>query len=237
VRSLDGLPLGYADLVQNATGDRVTAKLNFHFKDGSLREETTVYTERQFLRLVSNHVVMKGPAFQMAMESTIDAQTGQVRVRYTDNDGHEKVIEKRMDMPDDLANGLLMVLLKNIAPEAPKTTVSILAFTPDPRMVKLEFTRGADDVFYVSGSKRTALRYVVKVNVPGVVGVVASVPGKTPSDSQVWILGGEAPTFVKAETGAFSGGTGGSIWRLELASPTWPQTGKAPQARRPKARK
>ena len=65
------------------------------------------------------------------------------------------------------------------------------------------------------------MHYVVKVHVPGVTGAIASLLGKIPSDSHVWILGGEAPAFVKSESPLFPGG---SMWRIELVSPIWPST-------------
>ena len=62
-------------------------------------------------------MVEKGPAFKMQMESTIDAGSGQVKIRYTDEDGKEKVIEERLELPADLANGLILSLVKNISPK------------------------------------------------------------------------------------------------------------------------
>ena len=123
--------------------------------------------ERKGLRLLSNHMVQKGPAFKMQMESTIDAVSGQVKVRYTDEDSKEKVIEERLELPADLANGLILALLKNISPKAPKTTVSMLAITPEPRLVELELTPAGEEPFSTAGSGRKAMHYVVKVHMPG----------------------------------------------------------------------
>jgi len=39
--------------------------------------------------------------------------------------------------------------------------------------------------------------------------------GKQPADTHVWVLGGEAPAFVKAEGPLY---VGGPIWRIQLAS-------------------
>ncbi len=50
-------------------------------------------------------------------------------------------------------------------------------------------------------------------------GLVAPLIGKQPPDTQVWILGGEAPAFVKMEGPLYSGGP---IWRIELVSPVGP---------------
>ena len=59
------------------------------------------------------------------------------------------------------------------------------------------------------------MHYVVKVEIGGVTGFLARLMGKQPADTHVWVLGGEAPAFVKAE-GPFY--TGGPIWRIQLAS-------------------
>ncbi len=68
-------------------------------------------------------------------------------------------------------------------------------------------------------SSRLSWHYVVKVELGGIAGVVALVVGKQPPDSHVWILGGEAPAFVRSEAPLYSGGP---VWRIELASPVWP---------------
>jgi hypothetical protein len=41
-------------------------------------------------------------------------------------------------LPPDIANGLLFTLVKHIQPNVPHTTVSMVATTPKPRVVKLE---------------------------------------------------------------------------------------------------
>ena len=64
------------------------------------------------------------------------------------------------------------------------------------------------------------MHYVVKVEVGGLTGVFASLLGKQPPDTHVWILEGEAPAFVRSE-GALA--LGGAIWRIELVSPVWPR--------------
>lgn len=50
-------------------------------------------------------------------------------------------------------------------------------------------------------------------------------PWTEPSDIHVWILGGEAPAFVKEEGQFYEGGP---IWRVELTSPTFPAAQTAP---------
>jgi hypothetical protein len=95
---------------------------------------------------------------------------------------------------------------------------------PKPRLVKIVVNAQGTEPFSLGGFSREATHYVAKVEIGGVAGVVAPVVGKQPPDSQIWILGGEAPVFLKSETQFYAGGP---IWRMELAAPDWPQTSAA----------
>jgi len=220
LRTLEGDTLADGDLIQVAHGDRVTNHLVFSFRDGSVRDETAIFSQRGNFRLLNYHLVQKGPAFQRPMEVLVDNATGQVRVRYTDEDAKEKVISDRLELPPDVANGMIFTLLKNVRPDGPPTAVSMVAATPKPRLVKLVVTPRGEEPFSIGGSRRKAIHYVIKVEIGGVAGVVAPLLGKQPPDIHVWILGGEAPAFVKSEGPLY---LGGPIWRIELTSPVWPQ--------------
>ena len=219
--ALDGNPIAEGDLTQVVHGDRVTSQLVFRFKDGSRQEETTVFSQRGNFRLISYHLVQKGPAFKNATEVAVTASTGQVTVRYTDDDGKEKVENAHLKLPPDLANGLVPTLLKNLPSGATQAQFSMLVAAPKPRVVKLMITAEGTEPFSLVGSGREAIHYVVKVDIGGIAGVVAPILGKQPPDSGIWILGGEAPAFVKSETLSYMGGP---MWRVELVSPVWPRT-------------
>ncbi len=227
LRTLEGAHLADGDLVETTArtsgGNRVTARLTLRFADGSIHEETTVYVQGKTFHLVSDHVVQKGPAFKTQIESNV-SESGRITVRYSDEDGKEKRIEEHLDLPPDVANGMTLALLKNISPGTPKTTVPMVAITPKPRLVELEIAPGGEEPFTTGASARKAVHYVLKVHVPGLAGAVASVLGKIPADSHVWVLTGEAPAFVKAELALFPGGP---TWRLELLSPVWPSESTA----------
>ncbi|MGB7555483.1 MAG: hypothetical protein WBM04_14015, partial [Candidatus Korobacteraceae bacterium] len=186
-------------------------------------EETTVYAQRHTFRLVSDHLVQKGPSFKNLMDVSIDARSGQVTTRYADDKGNTKTESKHVDLPADLANGLLFTLLKNIQPGASGLKVSMLAATPKPRVVKLAITSVGQEPFTVAGSSRKATHYVVKFELGGLTGVVAPLLNKQPPDVHVWILPGEAAAFVKSEGPLYEGGP---IWRVELACPVWPANAK-----------
>jgi hypothetical protein len=220
LRTLAGDTLADGDLIQVARGDRVTSRLVFRFKDGSVHDETAVFSQRRNFRLLTDHLVQKGPAFQHPLEVSIDGSTGQVTVRSTGDDGKEKVATERLVLPPDVANGLVLTLLKNIRSDAPQMMVSMVAATPRPRLVKLAISPQGEEPFSVGGSSRKATHYVVKVEVGGATGLVASLFGKQPADTHVWVLGGEAPAFVKSEGPLYFGGP---VWRIELVSPVWPR--------------
>lgn len=218
--TMDGKILAHGDSIQVAHGDRITLHLRFDFKDGSVQDETTVYSQTGTFRVLSYHLIQKGPSFPHPQEVSADCAIGQVMVHSSDDGGKEKTENEHVDLPRDLANAIVPTLLKNVQADSPRTTFSFLAATPKPRVVKLVITPQGEDSFSVGGSHRKAIHYLVKVDIGGVAGVVAPLIGKQPADTHVWIVGGEAPTFVKSEGPLYAGGP---IWRIELVSPVWPK--------------
>ena len=223
LRNQNGDALADGDVTQVAHGAQITSHLTLRFRDGSLNEETVVFYQQKSFQLISDHLVQKGPSFPHPMDVLITKATGQVTVHYIE-DGKEKTINERMTLPPDVANGLSLILLQNIQPKTPKTTVSMVATTPKPRLVKLVITPDGEESFAVGKAKHTATHYVIKVDIGGVAGAVAPVVGKQPPNLHVWIDGEEgAPVFLRMEGPLFNEGP---IWRIEMASPTWPQAGK-----------
>src|ERR1700722_1323216 len=113
--SIDGTPLAQGDLIQLSVNDRVSNHLVFHFKDGSIHDETAVFSQRGTFRLLTYHLIQKGPTFGHHMDLSFDTASGNVTVHQTESDGKEKVITDHMELPMDVANGLTLTLLKNIS--------------------------------------------------------------------------------------------------------------------------
>ena len=226
LRTLDGTLIANGDLIQLARGNRVTVRLVFRFKDGSLRDETAVFTQRGTFRLLTDHLIQKGPSFPQPLDLSIDCARGDATVRYTDDHGKEKVATEHKTLPPDLANGMTLTLLKNFRAGAPPPALSMIVPTPKPRLVTLKISSAGEEPFTTGSAGRQALHYVVKIELGGVAGLVAPIIGKQPPDTHVWIFGGEAPAFVKSEGPMFEGGP---IWRIELVSPAWPA---APMAKK-----
>lgn len=217
LQTLAGSTLASGDLIQGVSGDRVTSRLLFNFRNGSIHDETTVFTQRKEFRLVTYELVQKGAEFPRQLHVTVDGGSGKTTVHYTD-DGEDKVETATLKETAGLANGLLPILLKNVRPGTAKTTLGFLAVTPKPRIVNLEITAASDEMFNVAGSRRKATHYVVHVDIKGLAGVLAPLLGKDPPDSHIWILQGQAPAFLKSESPLFPDGP---LWRIELTSPTW----------------
>ena len=220
LRTQEGHAIAVGDLVQVIHGERVISRLLFRFKDGSVDDETAVFSQRGTFQLITDHHVQKGPSFPQSMDMSIDVRQGRVTVRSTGKDGKEEVMTDHLDMPSDLANGMILSLMKNIQPETAETRVSMIVATPKPRLVKLAISPQGEDAFSLAGSPRKATNFVIKVELGGVAGLVAPLIGKKPADIHIWIIGGPAPAFVKEE-GPFY--PEGPIWNIQLTSPVWPR--------------
>lgn len=224
LRTLEGTEIADGDLIQVSHRDRVTADLVFHFKDGSLHRETVIFSQRRKFHLLSGHLVQKGPSFPHPLDLSIDGSTGNVKVKYTDDDGKEREADDHMSLPDDVSNGMVTTLLKNMGADQQQMQASMIVAAPKPQLIKLLITNEGEEPFSLGASERKATHYKVKVELGGLTGVLAPLLGKQPPDTHVWILGGESPTFVKSEGPFFYGGP---IWRIELIAPTWPSKSSA----------
>lgn len=229
IRDASGQVLAAGDLVQVVRGNRVTAHLVFHFKDGSLDDETAVFTQHGTFQLISDHHIQKGPFFEHPMDMSVDAAKGEVAVRSEGKDGKNDVHTDHMKLPPDLCSpGMITTIVKNLPAGAAGTEVSMLVATPKPRLIKLAFSAQGEDKFSIAGSERQARHYAMKFNLQGIVGLVAPLVGRQPPDVEIWIEPGEVPAFVK-EQGPLS--EGGPIVTIQQAGPVGPKDPDATPAK------
>ena len=221
----EGKLLAAGDLFQTIHGDRAVSRLVFHFKDGSIDDETAVFSQRGHFRLIRDRHIQRGPAFQKPTDMLIDAATGQVTVRYQDKD-QEKVETDHLDLPPDLANGIMLDILKNISPDTQETKLSYVAADPKPRLVQFSIKPAGEETFSVARTPHKAIRFIVKVELGGLTGVIAPLIGKQPVDVSVWVSAGEVPAFVKLE-GPLC--LGCPIWTVEMTSPVWRRASQSKQ--------
>jgi hypothetical protein len=213
-----GQVLANGDLIQVVRGDRVTAHLTFHFKDGSIDDETTVFTHRGVFRLISDHHIQRGPYFPHPVDTMIDVAKGVVVTRSPGKNGKDEVSTDRVKMPADLSNGLVIPVVKNVSPDAGETKVSMIVSTPKPRLVTLDIMPQAPQTFYLAGFPRKSSVYEIKIELGGIAGVIAPVIGKKPPDISIEILGGEMPAFLREKGPLFEGG---AILTITQIGPTW----------------
>jgi len=208
--------IAHGELLQFPRDGQVENRLTVSFDDGSLHDETVVFTQARVFRLRRYHLVQRGPSFPEATEVTFD-DGGSYRASIRKAGEEEKVAEGHTEVPDDVYNGLTSTLLKNLAP-GEAGAVHQLAFTPRPHLLDAKLVPEAEERFYVGALERTATRYRVVLKVSGIAGIAATLIGKDPPDVTFWIARGPAPTFVKFEGPLFADGP---VWRAELGVPRW----------------
>jgi hypothetical protein len=217
VTTLDGTRIGIGDLLQRARGSTVSSELKLSFFDGSIDDETTVFSQRGIFRFVSDHHIQRGPSFPKPMDATIDADKGLVKV--TDETGQIK--QAHIDMPPDVYNGLASSMLMNVSPASPETRISIVLASAKPRIIHLSMTNAGEAAFTLGGVPRKAIDYLVHVELGGIAGVMAPVIGKQPLDYHVWIADGQDdPAFIREEGQLYEGGP---VWRIQQISAAFPK--------------
>jgi hypothetical protein len=223
LRSPDGQVVAFGDSTQVVHGDQITAETLFTFKDGSIDDETTVYTQHRTFQLISDHHVQKGPFFPHPTEVFIDARTGQVSTRTTGKDGKEVFRTDHLQLPADLANGMVPLVIENMTSDAAQKTVSLVVSTPKALLTTLVISKLGEDKYSLVGTNRKATHYEIKIVLGGVVGVVAPLIGKAPPNIEIWAVTGAAPTFVREQGPMYADGP---VMTIQLISPDWPDAPK-----------
>jgi hypothetical protein len=219
VRGDDGKTLAEGESLQTVRGSKVTTRTTFHFRDGSLDDETTVFDQSRNFRLLSDHRIQRGPAFPHPMEMQLDAQSGRVTFHDLDKD---KTTSEVLKLPSDVANGIVTQVLQNISQDASETRVSYVLPAEKPRLATLVISRAGEDTYLVGGRRETASRFEIKVDLGGIAGVIAPVIGKEPKPIYARMAGGNVPMFIRIETQFYEGAP---VWTIEQTSPVWPSSG------------
>lgn len=212
--------IAIGDEINITHGSEVRSRLVFHFRDGSIDDEVTVFRQAKVLELISDHHIQKGPSFPQPIDISVNLPRSEVTWHEQKNGG-DLVHTDHVDLPPDLVNGMLAVAIENFPRAAAEMKVSYIAATPKPRIVKLSIKRDGRDTFHIDGSPRRADRFNLHIEIGGVAGVIAPVIGKQPSDIQIWAMDGEVPTFLKMVGALYNKGP---IWTVVPTSPEWPRS-------------
>ncbi len=209
MRSLDGERLASGDLTQVARGPVVESRLVFRFRDGSVYDETVVFSQREVFVLERYRLVQQGPTFPENIEATLDRISGRYDVRYrADDDSPDEHVSGDIALPPDVYSGMLSMLMKNLPPGASET-VHVVVFTPHPRLVQVLLTPAAEEPLSLGDQPIRATRYLITPQL----GLLASLLIAEPAPMHCWIVGGPAPAFIKFQGPLYFLGP---IWRIEL---------------------
>jgi hypothetical protein len=214
LRTLEGALIATGESTQTVRGDRVTSRLVFHFRDGSIDDDLTVFTQRGTFRLISDHHIQRGPSFPKPIDFLIDAVMGQITSRAADG----KLTVEHLDLPIDVSNGLPPNLLLNIRTSTAETKISYVIPGTKPRVIRLSIKPTGSLPFMIGGMRRKATDFTIHVELGGLTGIVAPIIGKALPDYHIWLQSGTPPAFVREEGPVYEGGP---IWRMEQISPTF----------------
>jgi hypothetical protein len=180
LRSAAGQIMAHGDLLQTAHSDRVETRMAFRFKAGSLHNEKAVFSQHRVFTLLSYRLVQRGPSFPEPVDASFDRKEGSYQVKSI-HKGREKTSSGPIDLPPDVYNGMTALIFKNLPPRRTES-VHFVAFSPTPRIVRLDLVPGGDQSVRVGEQEGTGVRYAIKPKLGAVLGIVAAVLGKTPPD-------------------------------------------------------
>lgn len=219
LRTQGGQILAQGDLLEAARGAEIHKTTVFRFSDGSLFEETVVFSQQGFYTLQSYKLDQHGPAFTEDTLISLERATGKYRAETNDHKGGPpKVLEGTLDLPPDVYNGMIPTVVKDI-PKGAGETIHFVAFTPEPRLIQLEITPSGEQKVMVGKAAMTAVHFVLKPLLGAWLRIFATVLGRVPPDGHVWIIDSDVPAFVGFEGQLFSTNP---VWRIDLLSPARP---------------
>jgi hypothetical protein len=228
LRSTAGDLLAEGDLLQVVRPEGVDSRLVFRFKDGSLYDETVVFTQSKVFTLVSYRLKQRGPSFPEEMEIAVDRERdgkGRYKVTSRRTGGEAETVNGEIELPPDVYNGMFIMILRNL-PKSASETVHVLAFTPKPTLIQVELAPQAADTVLAGDRRVPVTHFVLRPKLGMIRGALATLFGKTPPDYHCWIVTADLPAFVAIDGPLY---TGGPIWRFETVSPRGPAR---PAARR-----
>lgn len=216
LRNSSGEAIADGELLQVPRRGGLDSRMVFRFRDKSYFEERVLFSQRGVFRMESYSLIQRGASFDDDIEVSLD-RSGKYDVKSVARDGEKKGWSGTMDLPADTYNGMVVVLLKNLA-AGDTQRVHLVAFTPKPRLVSLEMAPAGTGNVKVGAHGESTVHYTLKVKLGAVIGFLARLTGKKPPDSHAWIVTEGAPGFVRFEGPMYTG----PVWRLELATPDLP---------------
>jgi hypothetical protein len=212
-----GKKLANGDLLATVRNGLVTSRMVFHFADNSFFEETVTFSQNGKFSMRDYHLVHNGPAFPFDIDARL-SRSGRYNVVTTehDDDGDPEVdhYEGSLELPPDTYNGMVITIAKNLSAGTSRR-VHIVAFTPKPMLIQLEYVPAARETVAVGMRRESARHFILEPKLGGLTSFLARLVGKDPPDSHTWIVTDDVPAFLRFEGPLFTG----PVWQIELATP------------------
>ena len=219
LRTPDGALIATGDLAQITRRSGLESRTVFRFSDGSLWDETVIFTQERVFTLQSYRLRQTGSVFPEDTEVSLERAAAKYRVKTTARNGtKEAVLDGAFALPPDTYNGMVITIAKNL-PRGGRATVHLLVFTPTARLIQLEIAPAGEHKVLIGSLVKSATHYVLTPKLGAWLNVLTTLTGRAPPDSHAWIFTDDAPSFVRFEGPLFSPGP---VWHMELTSPRWP---------------
>jgi hypothetical protein len=202
VHSQAGEKIGQGELTQMVKeGGLVESRLVIRFKDGSLHDEKVAFSQQRVFTMTRYHLIQRGPSFPDQIDASIDRATAEYKIRsQAGKKSKEEVRTGHFDLPDDVYNGMFVMVLKNL-PKGASETVTFLAFTPAPEAIKLQLRFIGEQTVHIGDLSSKATHYVFKPKIGKLRQFFGRLSGKLPADFHYdcWIVTDDVPAFVQFE--------------------------------------
>jgi hypothetical protein len=231
LRDENGDRLADGEMIQKTHGNLVEGRLIFRFKDGSLHDERVSFTQKRVFSLQSYKLVQRGPSFPATIDVTMERKTGEYRVQSSQDGVGNTALNGRLELPDDVSNGMVVTLLRNLAAGS-RETVHFIAFTPEPKVIELKLSPATKKTIHIGDLAKQVTQYVLEPQLNSVTMFFGKLLGKLPRafHYHFWLLTDDVPAF-----GGFEGPLylNGPTWRIEQTtlSNVWPSRAASEQSR------
>ena len=216
LRAASGDFLAPGDLLVLAKDGGIESRMVFHFAK-SVFEETVTFTQHGVFTMQNYHLIQSGPAFADDIDANL-ARSGAYVVRTKAHaDGKERTFTGTLVLPPDVYNGMVITIAKNLRANTAEA-VHIVAFTPEPRVIKLELAPMATEKVLIGMHEEAVSHIALKPKLGVLLRFFATLKGQAPPDSQLWIDTDQVPAFVRFRGPLYAG----PVWEISLATPTWP---------------
>jgi hypothetical protein len=212
LRTTDATLIASGDIIQTNRGRAVESQTIFQFKDGSLFDETVVFSQQRVFKLERYRLTYNGPSFDSNTDISIDRTSKRYHVKSKKHKGgKEEFLEGSLDLPLDAYLGcMILIVVKNLS-KGTSETVHTVAFTPTPRLIQLTLEPAGQDRILVGELKKNTTHLQLKPELGVWLKIISSLAGRTPPDSHSWITFDRLPAFVRFEGPLY---VAGPIWRI-----------------------